>query len=82
MKKLALKIWGTEKTIRRYEHEGMFILIDGIYMVLCLVYTHLSNLRKAFLWVISLAFYMIQQSSVLLFGVSLSEYVKWTAFLR
>jgi hypothetical protein len=40
----------------------MFILIDGIYIVLCLVYTHLSNLRKAFfflLCLISLAFYLI-----------------------
>jgi len=37
----------------------MFILIDGIYIVLCLVYTHLSNLRKAFLCVVSLAFCLI-----------------------
>jgi hypothetical protein len=37
----------------------MFILIDIIYIVLCLVYTHLSNLRKAFMCVIALTFYVI-----------------------
>ena len=55
--------------MRRYVHEVMFILIDGIYIVLCLVYTHLSNLRKAFLCVISLAFFLFYQPVFLLFDI-------------
>jgi hypothetical protein len=75
---LAVMAEGKKNSV--FYAKGLFILVDGIYRVLCLGFTQFSNLRKAFCSLFD--FHLVDFVSLTFFFLSLGLQPRWCRILN